>query len=317
MNIPQISVLFLSEKECRRKAFQARMQPFFPIWSRRSGFEGLQLLKDHGDMGVVVIDLAHPPDGILDLVSLSRIGNPDLGIIVVGNGKEQDRGEQVLSQGVNQHIGGPLCISALTRAIACEVDRVQRLREERLRLKLAQARQQYFESADNMVFHLPSDLALVYPLSDHIVLFMEGVGLCTKANRFYVRLGLGEIISNAMEHGNLGLTWDEKIALKLRGVDVYEAELRYRFAQKPYRERRVSIELSIQMDRAAVRVEDEGLGFDFRNIPDPTAPEHLFNPSGRGILLARTYLDAVEYSGRGNVVTLVKNRESPVQLATG
>ena len=57
-------------------------------------------------------------------------------------------------------------------------------------------------------------------------------------------------------------------------------------------------------------MEDEGKGFDFRNLPDPTLPENLFLPSGRGLLLARAFLDEVRFEGQGNVVVLIKRRKA-------
>ncbi len=62
---------------------------------------------------------------------------------------------------------------------------------------------------------------------------------------------------------------------------------------------------------AVIRVQDDGEGFDYHNLPDPTDPENLFLPSGRGILLARSFIDEVNYSGNGNVVTLVQYKHIP------
>ncbi len=62
---------------------------------------------------------------------------------------------------------------------------------------------------------------------------------------------------------------------------------------------------------AVIRIQDDGEGFDYHNLPDPTVPENLFMPSGRGILLARSFIDEVNYSGKGNVVTVVQYKNRP------
>src|SRR5678815_5282683 len=41
----------------------------------------------------------------------------------------------------------------------------------------------------------------------------------------------------------------------------------------------------------AIRVRDEGPGFDPANIPDPLAPENVLKSSGRGIFIIRTFMD--------------------------
>ena len=53
-------------------------------------------------------------------------------------------------------------------------------------------------------------------------------------------------------------------------------------------------------------VRDEGPGFDPNSLPDPTDPENLLKPSGRGIMLIRTFMDAVSFNEKGNEVTMVK-----------
>ena len=56
------------------------------------------------------------------------------------------------------------------------------------------------------------------------------------------------------------------------------------------------------------KVRDEGAGFDFDNLPDPTAPENLLKENGRGIFLMRNLADEVEFTGEGNEVCLFFNK---------
>jgi serine/threonine-protein kinase RsbW len=57
-----------------------------------------------------------------------------------------------------------------------------------------------------------------------------------------------------------------------------------------------------------VEVADEGAGFNPADVPDPTAPENLEVPSGRGIMLMRNFMTRVEYNAKGNQVTMEKRR---------
>jgi len=71
--------------------------------------------------------------------------------------------------------------------------------------------------------------------------------------------------------------------------------------------RRVVVDLGIRDGEVSIRVEDEGEGFDVDAVPDPTAPENLLRPSGRGIFYMRQFMNRVEYSrapGGGTVVTM-------------
>jgi serine/threonine-protein kinase RsbW len=53
-----------------------------------------------------------------------------------------------------------------------------------------------------------------------------------------------------------------------------------------------------------IRVDDEGDGFDYKNIPDPTAPENIENINGRGIFLMEKLSDGMEFSRNGATVVL-------------
>jgi len=96
---------------------------------------------------------------------------------------------------------------------------------------------------------------------------------------FALRLAIEEAIVNGHRHGN--------------GTDS---------------SKKITISYDVNERRVVVRVRDEGKGFDPATIPDPTHPERIPLPSGRGIMLMRSYLDEVAYNDRGNEVQLVKER---------
>ena len=100
---------------------------------------------------------------------------------------------------------------------------------------------------------------------------------------FALRLSVEEALSNAIRHGNL-----------------YDIN------------KKVDIRYSVSCERIELYVSDEGRGFDPRVVPDPTAPENLEIPSGRGIMLMRVYMNEVEYNERGNQLHLVKLNQAGV-----
>ena len=64
--------------------------------------------------------------------------------------------------------------------------------------------------------------------------------------------------------------------------------------------------LSLSLDDTMLRfvIKDEGSGFNYENLPDPTAPENLEKPGGRGIFLMKHLSDEVEFKDKGRVVEL-------------
>jgi serine/threonine-protein kinase RsbW len=69
----------------------------------------------------------------------------------------------------------------------------------------------------------------------------------------------------------------------------------------------VNITFEISNKTLLIRVEDQGGGFDYENIPDPTAPENLENVNGRGIFLMEKLSDSIEFSRKGATVELSFN----------
>lgn len=68
--------------------------------------------------------------------------------------------------------------------------------------------------------------------------------------------------------------------------------------------REVKVAVSHAEDELCFSVHDNGTGFDFENIADPTAPENIEKENGRGIYLMRHLADEVEYDDLGRLVNI-------------
>lgn len=68
--------------------------------------------------------------------------------------------------------------------------------------------------------------------------------------------------------------------------------------------KRVHVKLKKGKDRIAFLVSDEGGGFNFDNIPDPTSPENLLKLGGRGVFLMKQLSDDVVFSENGSTVEI-------------
>jgi len=66
----------------------------------------------------------------------------------------------------------------------------------------------------------------------------------------------------------------------------------------------VFLSLTLNENLLKFIVKDEGTGFDHNNLPDPTAPENIEKPGGRGIFLMKHLSDEVEFTENGKTVEL-------------
>ncbi|MHC2991326.1 serine/threonine protein kinase [Pontibacter sp. HJ8] len=80
-----------------------------------------------------------------------------------------------------------------------------------------------------------------------------------------------------------------------------------RHGNKFDKEKIVYLTLQVENNQLLFEVEDEGPGFDYDSLPDPTAPENLESPGGRGIFLMRNLCDEVNFLDNGKKVQLVFN----------
>jgi serine/threonine-protein kinase RsbW len=72
--------------------------------------------------------------------------------------------------------------------------------------------------------------------------------------------------------------------------------------------KRVHVACKLSASRLWVQIRDEGPGFNPEDVPDPTEPDRLEVPSGRGIMLMRAFMSRVEYNEIGNCVVMEKER---------
>jgi len=139
-----------------------------------------------------------------------------------------------------------------------------------------------------LVLELPNDIRSIDRAVEYVMTHCTSCGDFARRLNLNFRVGLTEALSNAMLYGN---------------------------AHDPSKS--VVVELVMGEGRLQATVRDHGAGFDPASVPDPTRPENITRPCGRGLFLMRELLDEVSYNDRGNEVTLVLRLESGGALEGG
>lgn len=111
--------------------------------------------------------------------------------------------------------------------------------------------------------------------------------------------GISELLVNGVEHGNLGLTYQEKSRLALENC--WKNEVDRRSAHPDNADKRVRLSIRREAHQITLRIADEGQGFAWRNYLE-LDPARACDPNGRGIALARMLsFSSIHYEGCGNV----------------
>lgn len=117
--------------------------------------------------------------------------------------------------------------------------------------------------------------------------------------------GLGQLLINAVEHGNLGITYEEKT--ELVGLRAWRAEIEKRLELPEYQDKCVEVEFRRVGDEVSATIRDQGAGFDWQQFMD-LDPSRAMDNHGRGIAQANMHsFDRLDYNDEGNQVTAVIN----------
>ncbi len=112
--------------------------------------------------------------------------------------------------------------------------------------------------------------------------------------------GLSELLLNAVEHGNLAISYEEKGQLVMAGQWQYEVERRLELPQ--HRDKFVQVELRREKGQTIFTITDQGHGFDWKKYM-AFDPDRAIDVHGRGIAMSNLLsFDSLEYLGCGNQV---------------
>jgi serine/threonine-protein kinase RsbW len=126
---------------------------------------------------------------------------------------------------------------------------------------------------------IPSDLEAARRLQEEIEAVVRTA--FEEHEAFAIKMAVEEALVNAIKHGN---------------------------QMDP--DKSVRVAYTLGPERYDVRITDEGPGFNPDDVPDPTAPENLERPCGRGLLLIRYYMTDVTFQDNGRTIAMHKVRNN-------
>jgi CheY-like chemotaxis protein len=262
----------------------------YEVVPAQDGLIALQRLEEHAGADLILLDRMMPNlDG---MEFLKRIKDDarfkDIPVIMQTAAAAPDQILQGIQAGVYYYLtkpyDGPMLIGVVNAAL--DTLRTTKKLQTKVRgydrqlglLEVARFRFQTLEEAAS----LASYIANCFPEPERAV------------------LGLHELLLNAVEHGNLGITYAEKSMLIRAGG--WEAEIQRRLGLPAYRDKFACLTFEATPEAVIVHIKDAGAGFDWKRYLD-FCPERATDPHGRGIATSRAIsFDALDYLGCGNEV---------------
>ena len=210
----------------------------------------------------------------------------DIPVIMQTGAAQKNQVAEGIKAGVYYYLTKPYdqdLMLSIVRSAVSSYDEINSIRHELVDYKsrLNMVKECYFEvTTFDDINYLVTFLANFYPDPDRVV------------------LGITELLRNAVEHGNLGITYEEKSELVLNNTLEHEIHKRQDIPEN--KGKKVLLHYIRDETQITLYIKDEGEGFDWRSYLD-IDPDRATHNHGRGIALARMLsFDELEYKGSGN-----------------
>jgi len=292
-NLHSARILIVDDQDSLRKLLvkymlKAGLEPIEAENGKRA-IELFRLMRP----SVVLSDIMMPEmDGLTLLKEIKKIDKQASVILMTGYGSEEVLIESLRS-GATNYFKKPFNFQKITEVI-------KHIIKYRADLDSTQYYSPFITEEEKK-FVFTTEEADIFPIINQIAINLAR--LVPTAEILNLKIGMEEIFKNAVEHGNLNISAEEKNQALDQGV--FGKLINSRLQQNGNGRKKIFITAKLDQEAFSVTIRDQGKGFNWKSLPQPTA-ESLLSFSGRGILLTRIYFDEVFYNDRGNEVTLVK-----------
>lgn len=263
-----------------------------PVYAN-DGDVALERLKEKTDFDVIVLDRMMPRmDGMQFLKVIKQDKNlRDIPVIMQTAANTPQQIAEGIENGVYYYLSKPYTKQVFLSIVNAAYDDFRQRLEIRKHIK-------EYGHAMSMISEGKFNFSTPEQAKSLAVL----IGSCA-ANSEGVMLGLTELMLNAVEHGNLGFTYEEKRGFKLAGT--WDSELQNRLFYPEYKSKVANLSVIKNQNMVSVTIEDQGAGFDWEKYTKFDS-SRLMDPNGRGLLMIMSSgFKRFEYKGKGNIVECV------------
>jgi hypothetical protein len=289
---PLYTVLAIDDEPNNLRALRLDLEDEgYQVLTAIDGVDGWRVLQENAaHIHVILLDRMMPNRNGIEFMQLLKTDPKvaSIPVIMQTAAAEKEQVVEGIQAGVYYYMTKPYekeILLSIVNAALEDRQKYLQLREELqlFKSKLRLVRDSYFEVHDMHDAHYFSTFISQFFPDPQRVLF-----------------GINELLINAIEHGNLGITYDEKSLLNKSGKLIEEIERRQNLAENA--DKNVLIRYTRQPHQILLFIKDCGPGFDWQNYME-ISPERATHSHGRGIALSRMMsFDQMEYMGCGNEV---------------
>lgn len=275
----------------------------YDVLTAKDGVSGWEILQEHKkDIKVILLDRMMPEmDGMEFMKKLKKDESvASIPVIMQTAAAEKEQVREGIEAGVYYYLTKPYKRQVMLSIFTAAIDDYGQFNNMRAELeqhknKLHLVKENHFEVRTiEDAKYLATFLANFYPSSEQVL------------------FGISELLINAVEHGNLGISYAEKGQLNEEGR--WKEEVDRRLALPEHQHKRVLVSFVMKENDIILTIKDEGDGFDWREYQEFTA-ERATDNHGRGIPMTKKIsFDNMQYLGCGNEVVCTVRRKKSIAL---
>lgn len=276
----------------------------FEVIRAVDGVEAFEQLDKHPDVDVVVLDRMMPRMNGMEVLRKLKAESRyrDIPVIMQTAAAQSKQVEEGIQAGAYYYLSKPYdeqMLIGIVRAALHESRNFVLMREEVRKhknvlglIEKAQFRFRTLEEAKSVAYYIAS---------------------CCPDPESTV-FGLSELMINAVEHGNLGITYPQKTQLVLEGK--WEQEVRNRLKLPDNEKKYATLAFENNHEQISITIRDKGAGFDWKRYID-FDPLRMTDPHGRGIAMAKNMsFSGMEYRDEGReVICYLPAKKEPLKKA--
>lgn len=263
----------------------------FVVIAAENGFQALKKLEEWS-VDIILTDLQMPKMDGLELVKKVRENKLEIPVILTtGVGSEE-----IAAQALRAGAAGYIPKSKLNQMLVSSIREV---------LEILNSNQNYNRLLDcskvsHFEFELDNDPTLIPLLVDFCEQMLKSLAPLDRIDCLRIAVAVDHALQNALYRGNLEIDSEQNIqGFSAANLEELPQFVQERFEQEPYKTRVTNVVIEIKSNGFAIRVRDEGPGFDTSDLDDWN--ELAF----RGTNLMRAFMDSVQYNEQGNEVKMV------------
>lgn len=290
------TILLIDDDPNNLRILKMDLEDRYNIITAVDGVDGWDILVRHKDeIKVIMLDRMMPRMNGLEFMKKikSEKEYADIPVIMQTASAEKDKVAEGIKSGVYYYLTKPYYKEVMLSIVAAAAEDYAKysemrkaLREYRPKIHLVKDSNFEIKTLEDAKY-LSTFVAQFFPDPERVV------------------FGISEFLINAIEHGNLGVTYEDKTRLNTEGG--WKEEVERRLLLKENISKVVSIKYKNSGDKISLTIADCGKGFDWKKYIDIT-PERATHNHGRGIAIsAKTCFDDVKFLGKGNKVVCTVN----------